>query len=289
MRGAPLAVPGEISTFSLTQQVRKEKNLVRRHGAGFQKLPTGSVIPGCCLSVATRTRVLLCHPGEAESGPNIPPAQVSPEMEASKQDECLGSIERNRGFGSGLRKTQSPEGPGFASVYPSDVSPPYHDICYTASVKTGPLRSESSTGLPTGLQSAEQHPGLPEKPDSINARRRSESCSHESPDDEPKSSRSPFSGQAGASGAPPPAARIENPTSEFTKQCGKHTKKPIPGGLLEIHERSRLNNQSGPEKRCGKEGSVPDGPVCGDRNRQAPVAESPAGRQTRPCVTSRQR
>ncbi|KAI4574318.1 hypothetical protein MJG53_012494 [Ovis ammon polii x Ovis aries] len=123
-----------------------------------------------------------CHPGEAESGPNIPPAQVSPEMEASKQDECLGSIERNRGFGSGLRKTQSPEGPGFASVYPSDVSPPYHDICYTASVKTGPLRSESSTGLPTGLQSAEQHPGLPEKPDSINARRRSESCSHESPD-----------------------------------------------------------------------------------------------------------
>ncbi|KAI4535951.1 hypothetical protein MG293_014278 [Ovis ammon polii] len=238
MRGAPLAVPGEISAFFLIPQVRKEKNLVRRHGAGFQKLPTGSVIPGCCLSVATRTRVLLCHPGEAESGPNIPPAQVSPEMEASKQDECLGSIERNRGFGSGLRKTQSPEGPGFASVYPSDVSPPYHDICYT---------------------------------------------------DEPKSSRSPFSGQAGASGAPPPAARIENPTSEFTKQCGKHTKKPIPGGLLEIHERSRLNNQSGPEKRCGKEGSVPDGPVCGDRNRQAPVAESPAGRQTRPCVTSRQR
>ena len=51
-----------------------------------------------------------------------------------------------------------------------------------ASVKTGPLRREGSTGLPTGLQSAERHPGLPEKPDSINARRRSESCSHGAPD-----------------------------------------------------------------------------------------------------------
>ena len=78
---------------------------------------------------------LQCHPGEAESGPNIPPAQVGPEMEASKQNECVGLTERNRGCGSGLRKTQSPEGPGFASVYPSDVSPPYHDICYTVSAQ----------------------------------------------------------------------------------------------------------------------------------------------------------
>ena len=33
-------------------------------------------------------------------------------------------------------------------------------------------------------------------------------------EDEPKRSCSPFSGQPGVSGAPPPAARIENPTSE---------------------------------------------------------------------------
>ncbi|KAM7231397.1 hypothetical protein CapIbe_017842 [Capra ibex] len=82
-------------------------------------------------SYHTWADLFTCHPGEAESGPNIPPAQVGPEMETSKQDECLGLMERNRGCGSGLRKTQSPEGPGFASVYPSDVSPPYHDICYT--------------------------------------------------------------------------------------------------------------------------------------------------------------
>ncbi|CAM9648891.1 unnamed protein product, partial [Rangifer tarandus platyrhynchus] len=38
-------------------------------------------------------------------------------MEASKQGECLGLMERNRSRVSRLRKAQSAEGPGFARLF----------------------------------------------------------------------------------------------------------------------------------------------------------------------------